>query len=150
MTLLWTLLVGTASSANLNGKLLTGGVSHELAGLLLHVLGGAGGLVHSPALLGTLAVTDLLYRFVTFLNGLVESFLFERDGTQFLEVLLADFLLTWFELRDVGVVALLGVLVRALQDGILLQTGHRLLLVHAAEPRLLVRDAASEVDTSDW
>ena len=63
---------------------------------------------------------------------------------------LADLLLAGGELGDVGVVALLGVLVRALQDGILLQTGHRLLLVHAAEPSLLVRDAASEVDTSDW
>merc|ERR1719350_2652998 len=81
MALFWPLLKGTTSSADLDRKLLTGGVSHELAGLLLHVLGLAGGLVHSPAFLGSLAVTNLLYRFVTFVYSLVESFLFEGDGT---------------------------------------------------------------------
>ena len=59
MALLLSLLISTSSSANLNGKLLAGGVSDKLAGLLLHILGGAGGLVHSPALLGSLTYIEL-------------------------------------------------------------------------------------------
>ena len=49
-------------TADLDRKLLTGGVGQELAlvALSLPVLGAAGGLVHSPALLGTLAGADLL------------------------------------------------------------------------------------------
>ena len=148
MALLGSLLEGTASSADLNGKLLTGGVSHELAGLLLHVLGAAGGLVHSPALLGTLAVTDLLHWLVALLHSLVKSFLLECDGTQFLEVLFADFLLSRFELSNVGVVTLLGVLVSTLQDGLLLQAGHGLLLLDAAEPSLRVLLAPAEVNAA--
>ena len=58
---------------------------------------------------------------------------------------LADLLLAGGELGDVGVVALLGVLVGALQDGLLLQAGHRLLLLHAAQPRVGVRHAPTEV-----
>ena len=52
------------------------------------------------------------------------------------------------ELCDVGVVALLHVLVCALQDGLLLQTGHGLLLLHAAQPSVGVLLAAAEVDPS--
>ena len=99
---------------------------------------------------GTLATADLHQGSVALLHCLVLRLLGEGDGAGLLKVLLADLLLAGLELGDVGVVALLRVLVGALQDGLLLQTGHRLLLVHAAEPRLLVRDAASEVDTSDW
>ena len=44
--------------------------------------------------------------------------------------------------------ALLHVLVGALQDGLLLQTGHRLLLLHAAQPGLGVLLAAAEVDAA--
>ena len=61
---------------------------------------------------------------------------------------LADLLLAGGELGDVGVVALLHVLVGALQDGLLLQTGHRLLLLHAAQPGLGVLLAAAEVDAA--
>ena len=120
VALLRPLLEGTASPADLDGKFLTGGVSHELTRLFLHILGAAGGLVHSPALLRSLPVTNLLYRFVTFLNCFINSFLFEGDGALLLKVLLADLLLGRLELSDVGVVTLLGVLVSALQDGILL------------------------------
>ena len=166
MALLGSLLEGTASSADLNGKLLTGGVSHELAGLLLHVLGAAGGLVHSPALLGTLAVTDLLHWLVALLHSLVVSLLLEcaemkhvtncslhthvlhLHAALLLEVLLADFLLAGSELSDVGVVALLHVLVSTLQDGLLLQAGHGLLLLDAAEPSLRVLLAAAEVNAA--
>ena len=57
----------------------------------------------------------------------------------------ADLLLAGGELGDVGVVALLHVLVCALQDGILLQRGHLLHLLHAAQPRVGVRLAPAEV-----
>ena len=148
VTLLRSLLKGTASSTDLDGKFLTGGVSHELTRLLLHILGAAGGLVHSLTDLLPLAVTDLLYRFVTFPHSLVESLLFEGDGASLLEVLLADLLLGGGELGDVGVVALLGVLVGALQDRLLLQAGDGLLLVHTAEPRVRVCDTPTEVNTT--
>ena len=114
MALLLSLLISAASSTNLNGKLLTGSVSNKLAGLLLHILGGAGGLVHSPALLRALTIADLLNGSIAFLHSFIEGFLFEGDGTSFLEVLLADLLLTGGELGDVGVVTLLRVLVGAL------------------------------------
>ena len=58
MAFLRTLLVSAASSTNLNGKLLTGSISHKLARLLLHILGGARGLVHSPALLRSLTSSE--------------------------------------------------------------------------------------------
>ena len=146
VTLFITFLQSTPSSTDLDRKLLTGGVSHELAGLLFHVLGAAGGLVHSLADLLPLAVTNLLNWFVTLSDGLIESLLLEGDLTRLLEVLLADLLLGRFELGDVGVVALLDVLVGALQDGLLLQSGDGLLLLDAAEPRLWVLHTATEVE----
>ena len=150
MTLLGSLLKCTARSTDLHGKFLTGSVSHELTRLLLHVLGAAGRLVDSPALLRSLAVTNLLYGFVTFLNSFINSLLFEGDGTLLLEVLLANLLLGRLELSDVGVVTLLSVLVGALQDGILLQGGDFRDLVDTAEAGVRVSDTATEVDpTSD-
>ena len=148
VALLGPLLVGAAGAADLDGQLLARGVAHELAGLLLHVLGGAGGLVHGAALLGSLAVTHLLHGSVALLHSLVEGFLFEGDGAGLLEVLLADLLLAGLELGDVGVVALLRVLVGALQDGLLLQSGHLLLLQDAAHAAAGVHCAPSEVNTA--
>ena len=58
VALLLSLLVSAAGAANLNGKLLAGSISNKLAGLLLHVLGGARGLVYSPALLRSLATVE--------------------------------------------------------------------------------------------
>ena len=145
VALLLALLSDAASAANLNREFLAGSVANKLAGLLLNILGGTGGLVHSPALLGALTIADLLQRSVTFLDGLVEGLLLEGDGAELLEVLLADLLLGGGELGDVGVVALLGVLVGALQDGLLLQGGHGLLLVHAAQPGVRVSLAPAEV-----
>merc|ERR1712055_476634 len=60
MALLRTFLKNTASSADLDRKLLTAGVPNELARLLLHVLGRARGLVHCLANLRALAVAHLL------------------------------------------------------------------------------------------
>ena len=148
MALLIPFFKSTASSADLYWQLLTGGVSHELAGLLLHVLGAAGGLVHSLADLLALAVTDLLYRLVALPYGLVKGLLLEGDLAGLLEVLLANLLLGRFELGDVGVVALLDILVSTLQYRLLLQSCDLLLLLHAAQSRLGVLHTAAEVEAS--
>ena len=89
----------------------------QFAGLLLHVFGYARGLVDRPALLGPLTTANL-----------------------------AHFLLARSELGDIGVVALLHVLVGALHDRLLLQAGHSLLLLGAAEAGHWVVLAAAEVD----
>ena len=94
---------------------------------------------------GTLATADLHQGSVALLHCLVLRLLGEGDGAGLLEVLLADLLLAGLELGDIGVVALLRVLVGALQDGILLQAGHLGHLVHAAEPGVGVRHAPAEV-----
>ena len=52
------------------------------------------------------------------------------------------------ELCDIAVVALLNILVCTLQDGLLLQGGHSLLLLHAAQPRIGVCGAPGEVDAA--
>ena len=71
----------------------------------------------------------------------------EGDLALLLEVLLADLLLCGLELRDVGVVALLHVLVGALQEGVLLQGGHAGLLGDAAGAVGLLL-AVGEVDAA--
>ena len=63
-----------------------------------------------------------------------------------LKVLLADLLLAGGELGDVGVVALLHVLVGTLQYRLLLQAGHGLLLLNTAQAGLGVLLAAAEVN----
>merc|ERR1719341_543778 len=146
MALLRALLEGAAGTTDLNWELFTAGVPDKLAGLLFHVLGGAGGLVHSPALLGTLTVANLFCWPVTLPHCLVEGLLLERDLTGLLKVLLAHLLLARLELGDVGVVALLSVLVGALQDRLFLDGGHLLLSLHTAESSLWVGLAAAEVD----
>ncbi len=85
---------------------------------------------------------------VALLHGLVEGLLLEGDLAALLKVLLADLLLRRLELGHVGEMALLGVLVGALQNGILLERGHLLLLVDAAEPRGGVVDAGTEVNAA--
>ena len=61
MAFLITINIVAPGTADLDRKLLTGGVGQELALPLprLPVLGAAGGLVHCPALLGTLPGTGL-------------------------------------------------------------------------------------------
>jgi hypothetical protein len=86
--------------------------------------------------------------FVALLHGLIEGLLLEGDLAALLKVLLADLLLGRLELGHVGEVALLGVLVRALQDGILLERGHLFLLVDAAEPRGGIVDTGAEVNAA--
>ena len=52
------------------------------------------------------------------------------------------------ELGDVGVVTLLHVLVCTLQDGLLLQTSHGLLLLHAAKTSVRILLTSAEVNAS--
>ena len=148
MTLLSTFFIGAASSTDLHRQLLTAGVSYKLARLLLNILGAAAALIHCPALLWSLSITLFLNRFVTLLNSLIECFLLECDLTQLLKVLLTHFFLSWLKLGDIGVVTLLCVLVGALQDGLLLQTGDSLLLVNTTEPCVWISDTVAEVNTS--
>ena len=128
MTLLLSLLKGTSSSTDLNGQLLTAGVSHKLARLLLNILGAAGALIHSPALLRSLAIAHFFNWFVAFLDSLIESLLLECDGAELFKVFLTDLLLTGFKLSDIGVVTLLSVLMSTLQNGLLLNAGYCLFL----------------------
>ena len=66
-----------------------------------------------------MAITNLDKRLVALLHSLTGGLLLEGDLTALLKVLLTDLLLSRVENCDVGVVALLHVLVGALQDGIL-------------------------------
>ncbi len=148
MALLGSLLSNTASTADLDRELLTRGVANKLAGLLLNVASSTRGLIHSPALLGTLAITNLLQRPVALSHSLFSSLLLEGNLTTLLKVLLADLLLGSLEGCDIGVVALLNVLVGALQDGVLLKGGHGLLPLHTAEASLGVSLTAREVNST--
>ena len=148
VALLRALLSNTASTADLNGELLTAGVTDKLAGLLFNVLGGARRLVHGSAFLRTLSIAHLLKRLVALLHGFIESLLLERDLAGLLKVLFTHLLLGGLELGDVGVVALLHILVCALKNGILLQRGDGLLLLNAAETGVGIGDAAGEVDAA--
>ena len=141
-----TLFKGAAGATKLCWQLFTFCVTDKLTRPLLHVLCGAGGFVNSCALLLSLATAHLLNRGVALANSLVERLLVEGDGAGLLEVLLAHLLLAGLELGDVGVVALLCVLVGALQDGLLLQAGDGLLLLNTAEAGLGVLLTAAEVD----
>merc|ERR1712203_118103 len=146
VALFFSFLENTTSSTDLDRELLTASVSDKLARLLLHILGRARGLVHRPALFGTLTIAHFLCGSVTLSHCLIESLLLEGDLTGLLKVLLTDLLLTGFELGNICVVALLCVLVCALQDWLLLQTCHRLLLLDTAEPSLPVLLTVAEVD----
>jgi hypothetical protein len=148
VALLSSFLSDTASSADLNGKLLALGVSNKLTRLLLNVLGGAGRLIDSTALLGTLTIADLLNGLVTFLHGFIESLLLEGDLARLLKVFFADLLLSGRELCDIGVVALLNILVCTLKDRILLQGLDSFFLFNTTKASLGVILASTEVDTS--
>ena len=134
MTFLGSLLIDTALATDLHRSLLTLGVPHKLAVPLVNVPGGAGGLVDSPALPGPLPVTNLLHRPVALPDGLLHRLLLESYLTTLLEILLTRLLLGRLEVGDVGVVTLLHVLVFTLQDWILGQSLHPLLLDDTQSP----------------
>ena len=146
VALLGALLSCTSGSADFNWKLFAARVPDELARLLLNVPGRAGGLVDGFALLGPAAVANLLYGLVALLYGLVEGLLLERHLTRFFKVLLADFFLCGIELRDVRVVALLDVLVGALQDGVLLERRDLLVFGDAADAGVWIVLTSGEID----
>ena len=148
MALLSTFLSDTSSTTDLNGELLTLGVSNKLAGLLLNVPGGTGRLIDSTALLRALAIAHLLEGPVALLHILFNSLLLEGDLTALFKVLLANFLLGGVELCDIGVMALLNILVVALKNGILLQGLDNLLVLDTAVASLGISDTVAEVNTS--
>ena len=148
VALLNSFLENTTGSTDLNRELLTTGVSNKLARLLLHILGCAGGLEHSLANLWTLTIANFLYWSITLPHCLIERLLFKCDGAFLLKVFITHFLWHGAKFGNIGVVALLRVLVCALQDRLLLQAGHRLLLVDTAQPGLWFGLTACEVNTS--
>ena len=109
MTLFFTFFKNTTCSTDLHGQLLTFRISHKLAWLFLHILGSAAGLVYSATFFWSLAIAHLFHRGVALAHCLIHWGLLKGDSALLLEVLLADFLLCWLELGDVGVVALLNI-----------------------------------------
>ena len=105
------------------------------------------GLIHCPALLRPLAITDLDLRPVALPHGVPDGLLAKGDLTRLFKVLLALLLLGGAELGDVGVVALLDIPVGALQHWLLRQALHRVLLDHAESPVCCPRRLA-KVDTT--
>merc|ERR1711983_339261 len=148
MTLFFPLFKSASSSTDFNWKLLTSCISHKFSWLFLHILGCAGRLIDSLADLLTLTITHLLHRSVALIHCLIVSLLLESDGALLLKVLLTNFFLRRFELSNISVVALLCVLVGTLQDGLLLQGGHCLLLIHTAKPSIRVSYTTTEVNSS--
>merc|ERR1712055_223586 len=137
-----------SSSTYLNGELLAASVSNKLPRLFLHILGCAGRLIDSLADLLTLTIAHLLHRSVALIHCLIVSLLLESDGALLLKVFLTNFLLRRFKLSNISVVALLCVLVGTLQDGLLLQGGHCLLLVHAAQPSIRISHTVAKVNST--
>ncbi len=148
VALLSTLFSSAASTTDLDGKLLTACVTNKLARLLLDVASGTGRLIHGSALLRALAIAHLGQGPVALLHILLNSFLLESDLAGLLKVFLTNFLLGRLELCDIGVVALLNILVGTLKNGVLLQGGDGLLLLHTAEAGVGVGLAAAEVNAS--
>merc|ERR1719264_1239356 len=149
VALFWTFFKGAASSTDLNREFLATGVSDELAWLLFDVLGRAGRFIDSLANLLSLTIAHLFRWPVALPHCLVEGLLLEGDGTGLLKGLVAHLLLGRGKLGDIGVVALLSVLVGALQDWVLLDGRHCLLLVNTAQPSFGILLTAAEVD-STW
>merc|ERR1719427_1614176 len=138
----------TSSSTDLHRKLLTCSVSHKLSWLFLHILGCAGRLIHSLADLLTLTITFFLHRSVALVHLIFKSLLFESDRARLFKCFLTNFFLRRFKLSNISVVALLCVLVGTLQDGLLLQGGHCLLLVHTAQPSIRISHTTTEVNST--
>ncbi len=148
MALLGALLGGAAGTTDLDGKLLTASIANKLARLLLNITSGTRGLIHGLTDIRALAIAHLNKGPVALLHILFDSLLLESDLTALLKILLTHFLLSRVELCDIGVVALLNILVGTLKDGILLQGGYSFFLLHTAEASVGVSLAAAEVDAS--
>ena len=81
-------------------------------------------------MLRSLAIANFDLRLVTFPHGVADGFLAESDLTLLLKVLLALLLLVGAELGDVRVVALLNVIVDALEDWIFSKSFYSFFLDH--------------------
>jgi hypothetical protein len=99
-------------------------------------------------LLWALTIANLLKRLVAFFHGLIESLLFEGDLARLFKVFFANLLLSSRELCDIGVVALLNILVGALKDGIFLKGLDSFFLLNTTESSLRVILASTEVNSS--
>jgi hypothetical protein len=146
VALFFSFLSCAASTADLNGELLTLGVTNILAGLLLNVLCGTRGLIDSPTHGLTFAVADLLERPVALPDILCECLLLKGDLTDLLKVLLAHLLLSGAEHCDISVVAFLHILVCALKDGVLLQGCHSLRGLNATKASIRVILTPAEIN----
>ena len=152
---------GLTFTTELHWQLLAGGVSYKLARSFLNVSRGAGRLiigltsltvscigiflVPPPPPPSSSLATDLHQGSVTFLYRLVPRLFDESDGTFLIKRLLADLLPGRFELCDVGVVALLRVLVSALQYRILLQSLNLFVFHNTTHARVRVLCAPAEI-----
>ena len=87
----------------------------------------------------TLTVENILRWLVALPPSIFEGLLLDGDGTRLLKS-------SSQTSSCVGVVALLGVLVCTLQDWVLLDGGHCLLLVHTTQPSVRVLLTAAEVN----
>ena len=146
VALLGAFLSGAAGAADLNRELLAARVTDKLAGLFLHITRGTRGLVDSLANISALSIAHLNKRPVALLDLLLNSLLLEGDLASLLKVLFTNFLLSRGELRHIGVMTLLHVLVRALQDGVFLQSLDNFFLLNAAKASFGVGDTVAEVN----
>ena len=106
----------TACTTDLHGSFFTARVPNEPSLPVVDVLRCAGGLVDGLALVRALPVANLLYRPVALPHHLLHRLLPECDLALLLKVLLTGLLLRRLEVGNIGVVALLNVLVCAFQD----------------------------------
>lgn len=100
------------SSTQLLWNLLTFCIRHKLPWFLLNILRGANRLGISVTFLFhiirnrsasiLILVANDIHLSIALLYCFIVSHLFKDDLTYFLEVLVANFLLEWFEFRDVG------------------------------------------------
>lgn len=147
MTFFLSLFGDTTGAANLDGNFLARCVADKFSGSLFDVTGGARRFVESTALLLSLTVANLLQRLVALLDSLRVGLLLEGDLTLLLKVLLADFLLSGFECRDVGVVALFLLFVNTLKDRVL-GNGLNGGFLGDTELSILAPGSLAEIDTS--
>jgi hypothetical protein len=148
MALFFSFLSGTASTTDLNGELLTLGVSNKLARLFLNILCGTRRLIYGFALLWTLSIADLCHGLVALPHIFFKGLLLEGNLADLLKILLTHLFLSSIKLCHIGVMALFNVLVCALKNWILLERGYNLILLNTAETSVGICLAAGEVDSA--
>ena len=125
----------TACATDLHRPLFTTCVTNEPSLTVVDVLRCATRLVDGLALLWALPIANLLYRSITLPHHLLHRLLLESYLALLLKVLLAGLLLRGLEVGDVGVVALLHVLVGAFQDRVFGKSLHTFFF-HNAQPSI--------------